>query len=203
MFDKFFEILLTFIVDALPCYIVEYFEEGVRLRFGKKNSKWTKTWSVRVWRWSRTFTYTIPINMNPVLKPGFYFKLPFLDKIYTHVVKPTTMELEEQTITTSDKASVVAKVVIKYEVADIEKLLMEVNSAKDAIGDMVSGIVFDKINATVWETVDVPTLKTEISRAAKAEAKKWGLTILDVTLKDLGEMTSFRVFSNSLVKKDE
>lgn len=191
MLDKVFEFLLNFIVDVLPCYIVEYFEEGVRLRFGKKNT------SVRVWRWA------VPINMKPVLKPGFYFKIPFLDKIYTHIVKPTTLDLEEQTICTHDMKSVVVKAVIKYEVADIEKLLMEVNSAKDALSDMVSGIVFDKINAINWENVDVPALKTDISRASKAEAKKWGLTILEVTLTNLSETPSIRIFNGNNNKKDE
>ena len=50
-----------------------------------------------------------------------------------HMVKPKTINLIEQTITTKDYKSVVVKSVIKYETADVVKLLLEVNDAADAL----------------------------------------------------------------------
>lgn len=114
------------------------------------------------------------------------------------MVKPTTMNLIEQSVTTKDNISIVAKAVIKYEIADVEKLLLEVNDPVDAISDMVQGIIREKIINRNYSECNDSTLTSEISRSAKIEAKKWGISILDITLTDLAQMRSIRLLNTTI-----
>jgi regulator of protease activity HflC (stomatin/prohibitin superfamily) len=111
------------------------------------------------------------------------------------MVKATTLNLSEQTITTKDGQSIVIRSVIKYEVSDVETLLLEVSNAVDALSDIVQGIIRDKIIEKDWSELNTSSLTGEISRASKAEARKWGITILQITITDLALMRSIRLLT--------
>lgn len=174
MFDKLLDIVIEFLADILPFQVIPHYDRGVRLRLGKL--------------------------YGTELQPGFHWKIPFVDNILTHMVKPKTINLIEQTITTKDYKSVVVKAVIKYETSDVIKLLLEVNDSADALADMVQGIIRDKIVDRNWQECNSPSLISDISKKAKEEAKKWGLTIKEITLTDLAEMRSLRLLNGTIVK---
>jgi regulator of protease activity HflC (stomatin/prohibitin superfamily) len=168
MLDKLLELVIELLEDVLPFTVIPHYDKGVRLRLGKKRG---------------------------VLEPGFHWKIPFVDKILSHMVKTKTINLIEQTITTKDKQSIVVKAVIKYVVSDVETLLLEVNDPVDALADMVQGIIRNKIVVRNWDECNEDSLTAEISRASKAEAKKWGLEIKEITLTDLALMRSLRILN--------
>jgi len=166
MLDRLIDFLLEFFEDAKPFFVINHYDQGVRLRFGKPKG---------------------------LLYPGFHWKLPFADTILTHMVKVTTLNLSEQTITTKDGHSVVIRTVIKYQVSDVETLLLEVNNAVDALSDIVQGIIRDKIVDRSWQECQEPALGVDISRQSKREATKWGIEILQITITDLAQMRSIRL----------
>jgi regulator of protease activity HflC (stomatin/prohibitin superfamily) len=170
MLDRLIEIVLQFANDIAPWTVIDHYDRGVRLRLGKPKD---------------------------VMEPGFHWKIPFADNVLTHMVKTKTINLIEQTVTTKDGFSVVVKGVIKYEVSDVYKLLLEVNDPTDALADMVQGIIRDKIIYKAWADCNDQSLTSEISRAAKAEARKWGLSILEITLTDLSLMRSIRLLNTT------
>jgi len=182
MLDRWLEVIIEFIEDILPFTVVPYYDKGVRLRFGKPRG------GFGLWR---------PVNTACVMEHGFHWKWPFADKILTHMIKIKTMNLSEQSVTTKDNISVVAKAVIKYEVSDVEKLLLEVNDPVDALSDMTQGIIREKIINRNYSELNDAVLTSEISRAAKIEAKKWGISILDITLTDLAQMRSIRLLNTT------
>lgn len=170
MFDKLIEVALEFLDDLMPFAIIMHYNRGVRLRYGKKASD--------------------------TLEPGLYFKWPFIDTILTVQVKATTIGLFEQSITTKDDKSIVVKAIVKYEVDNAAKLLLEVNDAIDAIADMTQGIIRKEIVITNWADCNSKDLESRIKNKAKTEAKKWGISISEVTLTDLGLMRSIRLFKS-------
>lgn len=170
MLDKLLDLFLQFIDDLLPWQVIPYYDRGVRLRLGKPKG---------------------------VLNFGFHWKIPFADQILTHMVKPTTLNLDEQSVTTKDGMGVVLKTAIKYEIENVEKLLLETNSATDALSDMVQGIIRNKIINKNWSECNDATFTNEILKASKVEAKKWGISILEVTLTDLGLMRSIRILNRN------
>lgn len=169
MLDKLIDIIVQFIGDILPVEVIPHYDRGVRLRFGKPK--------------------------GGELSPGLHWKIPFVDTFLTHMVKTKTINLLEQTVTTKDYKSIVVKAVIKYEVIDVATLLLEVNDATDALADMVQGIIRDKIIEKNWTECNSQALTAEIAKTSKAEAKKWGLKILEITLTDLAEMKSIRLLN--------
>lgn len=173
MFEKLIDVILQFIDNIKPWVVVPIYDCGVRLRWG--------------------------LNKG-VLNPGFHWKIPFADEILTHMVKTTTINLSEQTITTKDWKGIVVKGVIKYEVDDVEKLLLEVNDPIDAISDMAKGLIRTAFISSDWKDCNNDIVANEITKKVRAEAKKWGIAVKEVTLTDLGEMKSFRLFNSTFIQ---
>lgn len=173
MFEKLIDVILQFVGDIKPWVVVPQYDRGVRLRWG--------------------------LNKG-VLKPGFHWKIPFADEVLSHMVMTTTINLSEQTITTKDWKGIVVKGVIKYEVEDVEKLMLEVNDPIDAISDMAKGLIRTAFITRNWEDCNNDAVANAITIKVRAEAKKWGIAVKEVTLTDLGEMKSFRLFNSTFVQ---
>lgn len=173
MLDKLIDFLIELKDQLLPWVVIEHYNEGVRLRLGKNKGK---------------------------LMPGFHVKIPFVDQVLVQMVKTTTVNLSEQTITTKDNRQVVVRAIIKYEVGDVIKFLLEVNDAIDALSDMSKGIIRDQIKKRNWNQCNDDDIEKEIYKRIKTEAEKWGLKVKEVTLTDLGEIPSFRLFNSSFIQ---
>lgn len=168
MFDKLIDFILHFISDILPFHIVNEWESGVYLRFGK---------------------YVKVVN------PGLRFKIPFVDKIWTHEVITQTVHLQPQTLTTLDEKSIVLKSIVRYHVNDVKKFLLNVMHASDVLVDTTQGIIRDTVEGTNWEDLyDInELLKSEVTQVVQ----DWGITIERVTLTDLGIVNTYRIISDS------
>lgn len=169
MFDKLIDFLIDTIDKLLPVFIINQYDAGVLLRRG-------------------VFVKT--------LQGGIYFKIPFLDEVLSHTVVPTTMELPAQSLTTFDKKHVVVKAIIKYKINDIKTFLLEVNDAVDAISDQTQGIIKDIVMNISLNDVSVEIDNTIIIKARR-EAKKWGIEIDKVTITNIGEIKSIRLFNEN------
>lgn len=169
MLDKLIDFLLQFLEHLLPVIVIPPYERGLRIRLGK--------------------------NLG-ILGNGWHWKIPFADVVLTQMVVTTTIPLPEQTITTKDNCSIVVKSVIKYEISDVEKLLLEVNDAVDAVSDMTQGIIRDIFVSKDWSECNDPEIVKAITQKARTEAEKWGIKISKVTLTDLGLMRSIRLIGN-------
>jgi regulator of protease activity HflC (stomatin/prohibitin superfamily) len=176
MLDKLIDWLLGVFDKVIPFEIIPHYDRGVRLRLGKPKY--------------------IGEDIK-ILEPGIHWKIPFVDEILSHMVKPKTMNLSEQTITTKDGQSVVVKGVIKYEVHDVATLLLEVNDAADAVADMSQGIIRTMLVERNWSECNDPELPKIITTKTRAEAKKWGVSIIAVTLTDLALMRSIRLLNST------
>ena len=170
MFDRLLDLIVSLWDDLMPFTVIEHYNRGVRLRFGKPKG---------------------------LLEPGFHLKIPFADQIMFHMIKTTTMSLSEQTVTTKDWKSIVVKAVVKYEVEDTETLLLEVNDPIDAIADMTMGVIRNNLILLNWDECNSVDISNDITKKARVEARKWGIRIQEVTLTDLGEVPSFRLFNST------
>lgn len=173
MFDKLIDLLLGFFDYIKFWAVIEEYNRGVLLRFGK---------------------------YVKVLEPGFHWKIPFADVVTESTIVPTTMRLYHQSLHTKDDKPIVVQAIIKYQVSDVMTLNMKVYDAIDAIGDMTQAIIKKFIMESTWEEVRNPELDNEITKKARVEAKKWGLEILQVTLVDISKAPSFRMIQNPSIQ---
>jgi len=167
MFDKLIDFIIHFINDILPFSVVNQWERGVFLRFGK-------------------FKRTVVA--------GLVFKLPFIDKILTTEVITQTVGLHPQTLTTLDEKSIVLKSIVRYHVHDVKKYLLGVMHASDVLVDTTQGIIRDIVEGTNWE--DLYEINETLRQEVMKVVENWGITIEKITLTDLGIVRTYRIMSD-------
>lgn len=172
MLDKLLEFLSTFYDYLKFWWVVEQYNRGVLLRYGKFRKE---------------------------LAPGLHWKSPLIDMVVETTVVPTTMRLQHQSLSTKDEKNVVVQAVIKYQIMDVKKLLLEVYDPVDAIGDMTQAIIKDIIMTRTWLECKDPEVDNLITKKARTEAKKWGIEIMQVTLVDIAIVPSFRLMSSNSI----
>ena len=167
MFDKLVQLIERFGYQLMPYIIIEEWNAGVHLRFGK----WIKT-----------------------LYAGIHFKIPFFDSIIECPVITQSVNLPSQTLTTLDEQSIVLKAIIRYKVNNVRTYLLGVMHANDVLIDTTQGIIRDVVEMTKWDNlIDV---NTQITNEVKEYVVRWGIEVEAVTITDLGLVKSFRIFGD-------
>jgi regulator of protease activity HflC (stomatin/prohibitin superfamily) len=167
MFDKLVQLIERFGYQLMPYVIIEEWNAGVHLRFGK----WIKT-----------------------LYGGIHFKIPFFDSIIECPVITQSVNLPSQTLTTLDEQSIVLKAIIRYKVNNVRTYLLGVMHANDVLIDTTQGIIRDVVEMTKWDNlIDV---NTQITNEVKEYVVRWGIEVEAVTITDLGLVKSFRIFGD-------
>ena len=168
MFDKLIDLLVTFINDILPFKIVNQWEKGVHLRFGK---------------------------FIRVVSPGLKWKLPFFDSILTTAVITQSVNLRSQTVTSLDEKSVVLSSIVRYYIFDVEKFLLGVMHANDVLVDTTQGVIRDIVEETTWE--NLVGLTELVTPAVNNQVEKWGIKVELVSFPDLGQIITYRIISDT------
>lgn len=168
MFDKLIDLIVTFIGDFLPFKIVDQWEKGVHLRFGK---------------------------FMKVVNSGLNWKIPFFDQILTTPVITQTVNLKSQTVTSEDEKSVVLSSIVRYHIHDVKKFLLGVMHANDALVDTTQGIIRDMVEGCKWS--DLYDLSNVVTPEVNEQVEKWGITVEQVSFPDLGEIKTYRIINDS------
>ena len=169
MFDKLIDLIVTFIGDVIPFKIVDQWEKGVHLRFGK---------------------------FIQVVEPGLNWKVPFFDQILTTPVITQTVNLSSQTVTSEDEKSVVLSSIVRYHIYDVKKFLLGVMHANDALVDTTQGIIRDMVEGCKWS--DLYDLTNVVTPEVNEQVEKWGITVEQVSFPDLGQIQTYRIISDSI-----
>ncbi len=136
-------------------------------------------------------------KFHKILEPGFHLKVPFIDKVLEHTVVMTTMHLPPQSLKTKDNKSIVTKVIVKYHIADIKLFLLTVWDATDVISDVTQGIVRDVVVNSTLEHLNGGTINGTITRRTKTQVITFGVEVEKVTITNLDEIKSLRLFNES------
>lgn len=167
MFDKLIDLIVTFIHDILPFKIVDQWEQGVHLRTGK---------------------------FLKVVYPGLNWKIPFFDQILTTPVITQTVNLKPQTVTSLDEKSVVLTSIVRYHIVDVQKFLLGVMHANDALVDTTQGIIRDVVEGCNW--TDLYDLSSVVIPEVNQFVDKWGIRVEQVSFPDLGEIKTYRIIGD-------
>lgn len=166
MFDKLLDFIITFIKDIIPFKIVDQWEQGVHLRFGK---------------------------FYRVVQPGLNWKFPFFDQVWVTPVITQTVNLRSQTVTTLDEKTVVLSSIVRYHIEDVQKFLLGVMHANDVLVDTTQGIIRDMVEETKWE--DLTDLTSYVLPIVNEQVEGWGIKVQLISFPDLGQITTFRIIS--------
>jgi regulator of protease activity HflC (stomatin/prohibitin superfamily) len=167
MFDKLIDLLVTFIHDVLPFKIVNQWEQGVHLRYGK-------------------FLKVVSVGLN--------WKVPMFDSILTTPVITQTVNLKSQTVTSMDEKTVVLTSIVRYHIYDVERFLLGVMHANDVLVDTTQGIIRDIVEKTNWD--DLVNLTPIVTNEVDNQVNKWGIRVELISFPDLGLITTYRIMTD-------
>lgn len=156
---------LQFWTNLLPFFVLNEYEHGIVLRFGK---------------------------FHKSIESGFIWKIPFVDEIMHCRNSVTTMSTKNQTLTTKDGEQITIESIVKYKIFNAKKYLLEVDDAIDAINDITQGKIKQLVNTKDWN--EIRELKDiELKELVSNEAKDWGIKIFYVTITSLVKTRVYKI----------
>lgn len=171
MFDRLFDFITLVWEWFIPFTIVDCFERGVVLRWGK---------------------------FHRIAYPGFNWHWCFgVEKITANTVVRQTSYLDVQSLTTQDGKSVSIAGIVIYSILKIEKFLLEIDDGETDLNNIVYGIISDAVEETNWEDIRGQDFNEMIFRRCETEAREHcGVTILDMRWSDKTVARSLRIWND-------
>ena len=136
-----------------PVIILRCYEAGVLLRFGSYHHN---------------------------LKEGVNWKIPLVDEIYTVIRTIDTFHVLPVDITTRDNKQVSVEPIIKFDIVDAKKYLIDTNVAADNLHDVSRGTIADYLSDCDWEDIKKKSTLTAIKNTLKKECDDMGINIYKV-----------------------
>lgn len=150
-----------------PVMVLRCYESGVLLRLGKYRKE---------------------------LKEGINWKWPLLDEIHIVIKTIDTFHVSPVDITTADGKQVSVEPIIKFEIIDAKKYLIDVNNGSDNLHDITRGIIADYLTDCDWDDIKRKTTLTAIKNALKKESEDMGVNINKVYFGRIVTTKMFTVF---------
>lgn len=156
-----FLIIVVFVVIAYGIRIINQYERGVVLRFGK---------------------------VRPAVKePGFRIIIPIVDQIRKVSLRIVTLPVDSQKIITKDNVSIDVAAVAYYNISDPIKSVVEIENVVAATYQIAQTTVRNIVGQSTLDEVLSQTAK--INEAIKGildiATEKWGVFVSTVELKDI------------------
>ena len=171
MFDKLLDLILRFLDLFIPWTVVDSYQRGYVLRFGKKAR---------------------------LLSPGFHWVWPLgVERVLLANTTLDAIALPPQALETRDGVSVVAQLSVLMHVEDIEKYLIDIEGVERLIHEVAPGVVAMFIRRRTFAEMRDPDLDDDIQRAIGKLVKPWGVKIEGVAWKNLARCRSVRLVTDS------
>lgn len=169
MFERILDFLATSWDVLRPWVVINDFEGGVILRFG---------------RYFRELT------------PGLHWKLPIADTTVNTSTVITTMALRPQTLTTCDNLTVVISAIVKYRITDVRAYLLDIWDSADVLNDLTLGAIKEIVTSVNYSDLQEHGIESQVLEVIQNEAEEYGVHIYKVTFSDFGKVRSLRLITN-------
>ena len=169
MFERIFDFIAGFWNVLRPWVVVNDFEGGVILRFGRYYRE---------------------------LRPGLHWKMPLADNALTTSTVITTMALRPQTLTTRDDLTIVISAIVKYHIADVRAYLLDIWDSADVLNDVTLGAIKETVASVEYSDLQEKSIESHVLEMVRKEAEKFGVDVQKVTFSDLGKVRSLRLITN-------
>jgi regulator of protease activity HflC (stomatin/prohibitin superfamily) len=156
-----------------------------------------------IWGWCEFITVldeweeAVQLRMGKfkrVVKAGWWLHWPAgIDEFHSMNVRPDAMELDEQTLTTGDDFKIIITVALLWEIFDIKKCTLDVEDAADTLEQIAVGFVHDRVEATDFNDIRTKEFRNGLKRSIQTQARKWGITVTQVRIKDFAETHVYRL----------
>lgn len=169
MIDGIFNAIARFFQLFVFWYVVEPWEQCLRVRFGKYIKR---------------------------ISAGFHLKIPYFDTIHRQSSRYRTALCSPQTLTTADGHTVVCTFALGYALEDIEKLYQTLYDVNDTLEQTVSSFVADEVAKLKREELSAAYINNKLTVMLADEFHKYGLKEITVRLQDFAFIKSFRLIQD-------
>jgi len=166
--EKIVDVLLSCIELFYFLRIVDPWEAGVVIRMGRYHRTVESGWH---WLW--------PLGFERLITQDMY-------------LIPTRLGV--QNLTTADGVEVGISAVVTWRAQNVRKVLLECGGHEEALLDSTSGVLASHVTGSTWADLTSEEFKQTITTDVAAKAKKWGVKVSEVQLRDVTRCSSLRLF---------
>lgn len=148
------------------------------------------TWFVIVAPWEACIRVRLGKNAA-LLGPGFYLRIPFVDRVFKQSIRRRPSIIRPQTLTTRDMHVVTVSGALGYAISDMVKLYDTLECAHDTIENEVAGRVARFIGAT--DRIECTSLAIEAALAGQLDLKRYGLSGEEFLVTSLASAKTYRL----------
>lgn len=169
-FEKIVDVLLSCVELFYFVRIVDAWESGVVLQFGR---------------------------FRRAVGPGWRLVCPFgIDRLITVDTYPRISRLQTQSLTTADGVAVVLSAVVTHKVVNPKKVILDCGDAEEALIDSLTGTLAEHVTGAMWVDLTREEFWRTVTTYAGKRAKKWGVKVLSVQPADVARCKSLRLFGS-------
>lgn len=166
MFEKLVELLAGAWSALRPYELVEVYNRGVVLRFGR---------------------------VHRTLQPGLHWKWPLAEDVVSVMTVITTLPLPPQTLTTRDDRGVVIGATVKYQIVKPEPYVSDIWDQRDVLNDVTMGALLDAVREMDYAALIAQPPTARVLELVRKEVNRYGFKVHAVTFTDLGRVRSLRL----------
>lgn len=141
-----------------------------------------------------------------VIQPGLYCYWPVVTEVTLLPTNRRTINLESQTLTTRDNATITVSCVVVYRIEDVVKAIVDTEDVEDTIGDVALRAATKVLTHTKFAEIRQginTTVKRDITRGCRSALHPFGAKVLECDLVDFAETSVYRVIGGQQIIKAE
>lgn len=175
MFDKLVELLVTFIKVFQCCHIVDAYERGIVLRFGRYN--------------------------RPA-EPGLIWLIPFyVERVISTTVVPEPMAVGPQSLVSEDGKKLVVEAVFIVTISDPKTFMIDFEGGNAGLllilrGALARFIESKKLSDLTQPEENEKSPSVLLAKAAQRVVRRYGAKIEDAQITQLIEARTYRLLGN-------
>jgi len=170
MFDKLISLLEKCWRFLLFFTVVDAYEAGVVLRFGRFHRK---------------------------VEPGLVFFWPgFVERVLTVNVVVETMNIGPQSLTTKDGKEVVISTIITFTKEDVKVFLLSTNGGDRVLEDAAPGVIAKLVMERNYQDLLDMDMGNELTKKIRVVAKRYGVFVQQVAVSDFAKVRSLRLMQS-------
>ncbi len=127
--------------------------------------------------------------------PGVVFTIPFFDAVETINIRPQVVDLDDQTIETSDRIPMLVSVTISYEIRHTKKLFLDVQDHDESLMAATQNIVAAWVNKTAYEQLTIENLVAGCFDLVRKEGWRWGCEVSGLGVNNLSKHRAYRLLT--------
>jgi membrane protease subunit HflK len=165
--EKLIDLIIQFLEFFRFCTIIDCYERGVRLRFGKFVGE---------------------------LEPGLHWQWPFnVDNILNESVVTKVYNPPTQAIITGDGKTVIIGIIVAHSIRSIKKALLEVSDVHDAVRDACIATVAEMVKHSSADEIVSEGFSNRLTIECRKRGWRFGVEIESVRICELTAARTYRV----------